>query len=112
MIFGRVSHSMCSVGPDLVVMTGGSLDEDEGATCESFRLSKTRHRELPMMPLGRYFHSSCGFNMRMVFVFGGFETRSNFYLRTLDFLDMTKLQSGWQVLKIIHEQPIPLTAFL
>lgn len=66
----RLGHSACTVGDDIIVVTGTKMGE-YGATCEFFDINKTFWVELPKLNQPRYYHSSCSFNGKFIYVFGG-----------------------------------------
>ena len=69
----RQGHSVCVSGPDHLIVTG-SIRDAVGHKVEQYWISENSWKELPDLRSGYFWHSSCTFDERYVFVVGGTNT--------------------------------------
>ena len=93
--YERCGHSMCSLGEDKIIVSGSMRDKKSAKKCECYCIKDDRKIDLPDMNQGRFYHSSCSFNGRLVFVLGGKEQRSQYFTNSLDCLDFENMGKGW-----------------
>ena len=101
----RNGHGITNVGSSQVVVTGTRIGN--GATCEAYDVKSNKWSDLPELNNGRYYHSSCTFNQKQVFVFCGLCTTSKKYLDTIEVLDFSTNATQWQMfeIKLKPDQP-------
>jgi len=98
--YARNGHAICAIGAtNSVIVTGSRIDS--GTTCEMLSIKENKWQELPELKNGRYYHSSCSFNDNKVFVFCGLCSNTKKYLDSIEFLELSNVQAGWQKFEII-----------
>ena len=84
-------HSLCAVGDKTLVVTGSFLSYSRDKA-ELYSVERDEWSELPDLSEPRYQHSSCSFEQRYVFLFGGCTTGTD----TSDLLERLDLLHKWQ----------------
>jgi hypothetical protein len=84
----RLGHSACAVGDFGIVVSGTKIDD--ASSCEYFDINKNTWTEIARLNQPRHYHSSCSFNGRQIYVFGG-AIESGTYLSSIEMLDIGKI---------------------
>jgi N-acetylneuraminic acid mutarotase len=69
-------------------------------------IKENKWTELPDLNTGRYYHSSCSFNESKVFVFCGIEHMTKKYLDTIEFLNLSEKELGWQKFEVNYGEKV------
>jgi hypothetical protein len=70
----RTGHSVCTIGDKFIVATGSRIeDENVAKSVEFYNIELGVWFEQPSMTRGRYYHSSCVFSGRWVYIFAGID---------------------------------------
>jgi|LauGreDrversion4_2_1035121.scaffolds.fasta_scaffold1012636_2 hypothetical protein len=89
--YPRLGHSACSVGNSAIVVSGTKFGNM--GTCEYLDIASNDWIELPTLREPRYYHSSCCFEGRYVYVFGG-ATGTGRYLSSIEMLEIGRIMSS------------------
>lgn len=72
----RTLHSICAVGDKSIVVTG-SMITYAGNKAELYNCEHNVWVDLPELPQSRYYHASCSFKERFVYIFGGMSSNTD-----------------------------------
>ena len=89
MKYPRHGHSCCSVGENLIVVTGSRKDIDKAQfRTELYNTNTDKWIELAQMNQARHYHSSCSFQCKWIYVFCGISNQTKKYLNTIERLEI------------------------
>ena len=95
MFHPRVGHAACANGDTGIVVTGSKVDGHRDS-CEFFDLKSNFWLDLQRLNEARHYHSSCSFNCKQIYVFGGAipginSSQSSKYINSIEMLDISKI---------------------
>ena len=89
MQFARHGHSCCSLGENLIFVTGSRKDIDGASKqTEMYNTDLNKWTTLGPMNMARHYHSSCTFKNSFLYVFCGISNDSKKYLNTIERLEV------------------------
>ena len=72
MNYARHGHSCCSILDRYIIVSGSRKEVNSAAQkVELYDILIDEWIEMPMIKEGRHYHSSCNFNNKFIYVFGG-----------------------------------------
>ena len=72
MNYKREFHSMCYLNDKVFFVSGSRITESNAdRKVESYNIETNKWAVMPDMPEGRHRHSSCGFQQKFIYIFGG-----------------------------------------
>ena len=99
--YKRQEHAICALDKYLIVTGSFFVDLDESyRRVEMYDLSRDQWEVLSPLNEGRALHAQCPFNERFIFVFCGESMPRGGLSRSIERLDLQKLQNGWLTVNI------------
>lgn len=84
----RHGHSICCLSDKFLIVTGSRLEKDGACkSVESYNVDMDLWFDLPSLNQGRYYHSSCSFLEKWVYVFAGISQLSKKYFNSIERMD-------------------------
>jgi hypothetical protein len=72
MSYPRHGHSCCQVLDRYIIVSGSRKELDQaGSRVELYDIQIDDWIQMPQLKEGRHYHSSCNFNNKFIYVFGG-----------------------------------------
>ena len=93
LIYERTLSSICALGDKSLVVTGSFVSYSR-IRAEKFCIATNTWTELPMLNEEKYNHSSCSFEHRYVFLFGG-NTSGEKDFDIIERLDFLQSDPSW-----------------
>ena len=105
MKYARHGHSCCAVSDRYVLVSGSRKEVNSAAQkVELYDTQIDEWLELSRLNEGRHYHSSCHFNHRFVYVFGGIQNQSKKYSANIEKLNFDLSDQGrgqsWELLNV------------
>jgi N-acetylneuraminic acid mutarotase len=104
MNYARHGHSCCTILDRYIIVSGSRKEVNNAANrVELYDANIDEWLELPRINEGRHYHSSCHFNHKFVFVFGGIQNSNKKYSASIEkfHFDLDGLSSrSWERVNI------------
>lgn len=94
---------MCSVADRFLVVTGSRIEHDNAHTSvEFYNIEMDIWFDQPKLNHGRYYHASCAFNDRWIYVFAGIDCTTKRYFSSIERFDANATSDDkkeWEVIQ-------------
>jgi len=108
MNYARHGHSCCTILDRYIIVSGSRKEVNNAANrVELYDAQIDEWLELPRINEGRHYHSSCHFNHKFVYVFGGIQNSNKKYSASIEkfHFDLDGLSSrSWERVNISKSQ--------
>jgi len=92
-------------------VTGSRVEnKDAHTSCEFYNVELDVWFDQPKLNHGRYYHSSCVFNKKWVYVFAGIDTTTKRYFKSIERFDSTSTsenQKQWELIETKNPEFTP-----
>jgi len=97
MSYPRHGHSVCALRDEFLCVTGSRVEKDDAPKqVEFYNIAMDCWFEQPAMNHGRYYHSSCVFGGKWLYVFAGIDVTTKRYFNSIERLDFSSYSSDQQ----------------
>lgn len=108
MQFARHGHSISAIKDRFLVVTGSRVEQGQASSSvEFYNIEMNTWFTQPSLNNGRYYHSSCVFNGKWVYVFAGIDVHSKRYFNSIERLDTsynTDQPGKWEAIQELAPQ--------
>jgi len=85
MTYARHGHSLTSVGEQYIVVSGSRKEVSNASQkVELYDANSDEWMELSDINTGRHYHSSCNFDNKFIYLFGGIKNADKKYVNTIE----------------------------
>ncbi len=95
----------------MLVVTGSRVEyKDAHTSCEFYNVELDVWFDQPKLNHGRYYHSSCVFDKKWVYVFAGIDTTTKRYFNSIERFDSTSTsenQKQWELIETKNPEFTP-----
>lgn len=98
MQYARHGHSLCTISDQYILVTGSRKEVSNAShKVELYDANNDEWMELSDINTGRHYHSSCNFDNKFIYLFGGIKNADKKYVNSIEMLpfSMGNFKNRW-----------------